>query len=360
MAKTKTKKGNKAEKSLVRVVRTKEERSRPSVFLRLKTDEAFKAYAIFEPDPELEDNPGYFEYYDHYDRQANSYVPCAGDRCPFCAANDNPSTRALTVWYFPDAGDVKDQIKVFTMNYNTINDSTDESEDEDGIIGKKVRIKRLDDRGGYKVRIVKGDKALTKSELKKVLKQLEELFPNGLQGLVEKQLKAQMERLKAVAALDDDDNDDEPATKTRKGKAVEDDDNDDDEDEDDEEDEDEEEDDEEDDDDEDDDDDDDDEDSNDDDDDGDDDEDDSDDDESLVGAEVEVTSTNEKDEFINGKLDGNKVKLWANDGVDVDWDTVKKGATVIVNAEKDDEGDWIFTEIAVKGGKGKKGGKKKK
>ena len=84
--------------------------------MRLKADESFRGVALFEPDPELAENPGYFEYYDHYDNQANTYVPCSGEDCPFCAANDNPSTRALTAWYFPEAADAKDQIKLFTMN----------------------------------------------------------------------------------------------------------------------------------------------------------------------------------------------------------------------------------------------------
>jgi hypothetical protein len=66
----------------IRRVKTKDDRRRPSVFMRLKTDELFKAYALFEPDPELADNPGYFEYYDHYDKQASQYVPCAGRKVP--------------------------------------------------------------------------------------------------------------------------------------------------------------------------------------------------------------------------------------------------------------------------------------
>jgi hypothetical protein len=139
----------------IRTVRNKEDRKRPSVFMRLKAEESFRGHALFEPDPELADNPGYYEYYDHFDKQGNTYVPCAGDKCPFCAANDNPSTRAMTLWYFPGA-DVKDQIKVFTMNYSTINDITDEAEEEDGILGKVIRIKRLSDKGDYKVKVTDG------------------------------------------------------------------------------------------------------------------------------------------------------------------------------------------------------------
>ena len=206
MARTKSK--PKSARYSVRSVRSKEDRRRPSVFFRLKTDEAFKGIALFEPDPELEDNPGYFEYYDHYDNQANQYVPCAGDKCPFCAANDNPSTRALTVWYFPEEGNAADQIKVFTMNYSTINDISDEAEEEEGILGRKVRIKRLSDKGDYKVRVL-SDKPLIKKDLKVALKALAEKFPDGLEKLVTDQLKRQMERLRALDALEDDDEDDE-------------------------------------------------------------------------------------------------------------------------------------------------------
>src|SRR5213076_270252 len=136
----------------IRTVASREDRRRPSVFMRLKTDEMFKAYALFEPNPEAKDNPGYVEYYDHYDSQANQYVPCAGERCPFCAANDNPKSRALTAWYFPD-NDVKDQIKLFTMNFTTLSEVDDEAEEEGGILGKKVRLKRLSDDGKYRVKI---------------------------------------------------------------------------------------------------------------------------------------------------------------------------------------------------------------
>ena len=355
----------------IRTVRSKEDRRRPSVFMRLKTDESFKGVALFEPDPELDDNPGYYEYYDHYDKQGNSYVPCAGDACPFCAANDNPSTRALTVWYFPDAGDAKDRLKVFTMNYGTINDISDEAEEEEGIQGKKLRIKRLSDKGDYKVRVL-SDKPLTKTELKKLLKELEEKFPDGLEGLVLKQLKAQMERLKALDALDDDDDEDEDEPKkgkARRGKAVEEDDDEDEDEDDDSDDEDEDDDDsdeDEDDDEDDDDESDDEDDDSDDDEDEDEDEEDGDDDDSGVieGVEYEVVKFQEKDEIFDLKNDDGKVKMWVGDGVDVDASEVKKGTTVTVDAEQDDEGDWIITALKIKkarGGKSSgKGDKKKK
>jgi hypothetical protein len=184
--------------------------------MRLKASESFRGVALFAPDPELENNPGYYEYYDHYDNQGNTYVPCSGEDCPFCAANDNPSTRALTAWYFPEA-DVKDRIKLFTMNYSTIEDVTDESEEEDGVLGKKIRIKRLDDRGSYKVKTLP-DKAITATLRKELLAQLEKeiLGGKGMEGLVLGQLKRQLERLKAIDALEEDDDDDDDEEKTTK------------------------------------------------------------------------------------------------------------------------------------------------
>src|SRR4029077_16491455 len=211
----------------IRMVKSKEDRKRPSVFMRLKQDESFRGVALFEPDPEAENNPGYLEYYDHWDQQGNTYVPCAGEDCPFCAANDNPSTRALTAWYFPEAADVKEQIKLFTMNYGTIEDITDESEEEDGVLGKKIRIKRLDDRGNYKVKVLP-DKKLTAKQTSSLLARLEKeiLQGKGLEGLVLGQLKRQLDRLKAIDLLEDDGTEEEEkeeettaaAVKPRRGK----------------------------------------------------------------------------------------------------------------------------------------------
>ena len=325
MARTKSKKGG----IQIRRVRSKEDRKRPSVFMRLKPEESFKGYALFEPDPEAEDNNLYYEYYDHYDKQGNSYVPCAGEACPFCAANDNPATRALTVWYFPE-NDVKDQIKVFTMNYSTTTDISDEAEEEGGLQGKKVRIKRMDDRGDYKVRVLT-DKPLTKAELKKALALAEEKFgEEGLEGIVLRQLKAQMERLKALDALedDDDDEDEEETPKARRGRAKAEEADDDDEDDEDEEET--------------------------------DDEEAEEDAEVISGEDFTVQKFQEKDEILDvTNSDGEKVKMWVGEGVEADPDALKKGVVVTLDAEQDDEGDWIITDLTVKKAKGGKKGKSK-
>ena len=339
---------------VVRAVRSKEDRKRPTVYMRLKTDESFRGYALFEPDPDLEDNPGYFEYYDHWDEQARQYVPCAGERCPFCAANDNPSTRAITAWYFPDAGDVKDQIKLFTMNFSTINDTTDESEEEDGILGKMLRIKRLSDKGDYRVKVASGptSKPLTKAQLKKAMALLSERYESmkveTLQELVGRSLKAQMERLRALDALEDDDEmeDEEDTPKARRGRPkaeiADDDETDDDEEEEDEDDEDDEQDEDETDDEED-------EDEEEDDEDEEEDEDEEDEDEDedneISGGVYEVVKADSRNDKFDLKNEDGKITVWLGQGLDVDYEEIVKGSVVVIDAQMDAEGDWVATSF---------------
>ena len=336
----------------VRSVRTKEERRRPTVFLRLKTDEQFVGHALFEPDPELADNPGFYEYFSHWDQQGTRYVPCAGDQCPFCMANDSPMTQASTLWFLPD-NPKKDQLKVFTMNFGTIQDITDISEEDDGILGSKYRVKRMSDRGEYRIRPLT-DKALTKTEIKALLKDAPDL-----EDMAEKNLKREWERLQAMDALaddeDDDDDEDETPRAARRGKAAVDtdeDENDDDEEEDeeaDEEDEDEDENDEED------------EDEEDEDEDAEEDDEDEEDEaeedeetsaeggDEITAVPFEVVKANADDENIDVKdSDGNKVTLFVGQDLEPDWDEIKKGVTITVDALKDDEGDYVMTALKVK------------
>ena len=215
-----------------------------------------------------------------------------------------------------------------------------------------MRIKRLSDKGDYKVRVLT-DKPLSAAALKKAMAQIEVKFPNGLEGLVLDQLKAQMERLKALEAMEDDDDEDDdetedtPATRRGRPKAAaveeeeeedveedEDDDEDDededvdddasdedeDEDEDEEEDADEEEEDEE-----------------------------EEDAKEISGGIFEVVSVNEREETFSLKdSDGKRQKMWLGEGIEVDWDSFTKGANATVYALQDDEGDWVVTSIAVK------------
>ena len=347
----------------IRTVGSKEDRKRPSVFMRLKDGESFRGVALFDPDPEAAlkgENPGYFEYYDHYDKAGNTYVPCAGEDCPFCAVGENPSTRALTAWYFPEAADEKDKIKLFTMNYSTIEDITDEAEEEDGILGKTIRIKRLDDRGNYKIKVLP-TKAITLKLRKELLKKLEDdiLKGEGMEGLVLQQLKRQIERLKALDLLEDDDtaddeneDEEEEAPKSRRRRTTakaepeedeeeEDEEEEEEEDEEDEDEEDEEEDEEE-------------------EDDEEEDEEEEDEEEEDEGEEEEtpekvkaavftVVTINKTDEIFDLESEEyGTLKMWLGDGLEVDYKVIKKGAAVVVDAAQDEEGDLIITAIKPK------------
>jgi len=354
-----TKGGSSGSGFKIRTVAKKEDRKQGGFFLRLKTDEWLKAYALFSPNPEEDGNAGWYEYFEHYDKSNNQYVPCLGDDCYMCELGENPSTRALTLWFFPDNPE-KEQLKVFKMNGYLIRDFTEIDEEEGGVLGRKFRIKRLSDKGEYRAS-VQQDKPLLKKEIARLLKLAVE---NGIEfeKMVLKQAKAAYDKQSAVDALteedeDEDDEDDEDeeeeAPKARRGKPSskkastkdEDEDEDDDEDEEDEdEDEDE----------------DDDEDENDDDDDEDEDEDedeeeDDDDEEEdeedsseIDGEDFTVVSTSESDETVTVKIDGKNTKLWVGEGVDCDWDVVKKGAEITVSALQDDEGDFVITAIAPK------------
>ncbi len=228
-------KGRKSQPT-VRRVKNAEDRKRPSVFMRLKTQEKFVAHAMFEPDPELDDNPGYFEYYDHWDNENQRHVPCAGEDCIFCKTGHNPSTRAATVWYLPK-NDKGDQFKVFTLNFRLIEEFVDIAEEEEGILGHEFRVKRLSDMGDYRARDL--GNALKAKEIAKILE--DERFPQAA-DLVNAQLQREIEAQAALEALgddddddtDDDDDEDEKPTKAKKGKEKEVDDEDDDDDEDDE------------------------------------------------------------------------------------------------------------------------------
>jgi hypothetical protein len=46
--------------------------------------------------------------------------------------------------------------------------------------------------------------------------------------------------------------------------------------------------------------------------------------------------------------DGTKVKLFVGQDLEPDWDEIKKGVTIIVDALKDDEGDLVMTDLKVK------------
>ena len=371
-------KGKPATKGGIRRIRNKKDRSSGNIFTRLKTDEWLKGYALFTPDPEITENNPYIEYQEHYDKPNNQYVPCTEDDCYVCAVGENPSGRALTLWYFPDNPE-KERFKVFKLNGYLIRDFEEIQEEEGGVLGRRFRVKRLSEKGEYRVS-PQQDKPLTKKEIAKLLKEASELGLDSdkLEAMLLTQAKNAAKKASAADTLtdvdtdddedDDEDEEEEETPKARPGKEKgkknsksDDDDDDDDEDEEDDEDEDEDEDSDDDDsDDEDEDDDEEDDDSDDDDDDDEDDdtedeEDDEDEDNSSMSKQTfKVESANESDETITVKMDGKKTVLYVGTGLEVDFDKVKKGAEITVDATKDDEGDWVLTKVIVKKAKGKK------
>jgi hypothetical protein len=362
-------------------VTNKKERQTGGFFMRLKTDESLRAYALFSPDPEAEKNPGYYEYFEHFDKPNNTSVPCGGDDCYMCELGDSPSVRASTLWYFPDNPN-GEKLKILKLNGYMIRDFAEIDAEEGGVLGRLFRVKRLSDDGKYRVSAQAAVKPLKKGEISELLKAAmaktanemkSGTMPMDLEAIALRQLKAALAKQEAVDSLTEDDDDDDEdekdeKPKSRRGKPKEevedetDDDEDEDEDEDDsdesDDDDEDENDDEESDEDED-------EDSNDDDEDEDenDDEDsDEEESESMEKSKFEVVSASEKDETITVKIDGKSTKLWVGEGVEPDWDIVKKGAEITVDAEQDEEGDWVITKLTTKKPKadgGKKSDKKK-
>lgn len=194
-----------------RRVRSAEDRNsgRGGFITLKKTGDQFIGYALFKPDPELDDNPGYYEYFEHY-TPATGYCPCAGDDCPLCEEGDSPSTRAKTLWL------VDDEVKVFNLNYYMIQEFVDLLSENEPILGQAFRIKRLEGNGKYAIR-PKNDK-LKAADLKKALKEIDE---DMLEKQAIKQMKRVFEELEVESAMtaDYDDDETEDTAKSSKSKS---------------------------------------------------------------------------------------------------------------------------------------------
>lgn len=239
MAKTATKsKGGKGKLTTRRVTSVADRKSGGEFLTLGSIGEAFQGIALFIPDPALEDNPGYYEYFEHYTK-ATGYVPCAGpEQCLFCKTGDRPTTKAKTVWLVTHEGRMKGgelpeldtpTVKIFNFNWSIIQQFYDDLSEGEAVLGMAYRLKRLDDRGKYSIKhLSKSD--LTKTELKKVLKETE--MPD-LGAITDGKLRKVYEELDASEILEDDDeevttdDDDEPRAKKgtkssgKKGKAKE-------------------------------------------------------------------------------------------------------------------------------------------
>lgn len=350
------------------------------VYLRLNDDEKLLGFALFDPDPAAEDNPGYVEYGEHWDQPNTRFVPCWGAKngCIYCKAGQQPSQRALAAFLVTEInGDklAEPEIRLFRMNWTMIQEWADTLDEDGSTLGQKVRIKcvsRAD--GDYTTKFFEKDR-LSKKEIKSSLQEIPDI-----QELLQRNLDKALEALRVSDILEDDededdediideedDEDEEPKakSKSRRNKKVEEDEDDEDEDEE-EEDEDDESDDEEDDDEE---------------SDEDEDEEDEDDEESEDEDEEDESDDDEESEdsitseytVISGNEDEMTFTLkeldsdlyFSQDVVeDVDFD-LKKGTKVKITATKDEADDWVATEFTVvekksaKGGKGK-GGKKRR
>lgn len=188
-------------------------------FVRLKNvNDQFLGYALFKPDPELDDNPGWYEFEQHY-TPATGYVACFGEDCPVCEMGDNPSSRGIGAFLVVPKEDsdpeTEGEVKLFEMNFYVVQEFVD-YESDDGVQGRLFRIKRQEGQGKYAIRMKK-DK-ITQKQVKAVIGADD--FPEIEKGIV-KRMAAVAEELdvtEAMEADEDEEEKDEKPTKARKGK----------------------------------------------------------------------------------------------------------------------------------------------
>lgn len=182
-----------------RRVRSNEDRNagRGGFITLKKVKDSFTGNALFLPDPELSDNPGYYEYFEHY-TPATGYCPCPGDDCPLCEEGDNPSTRAKTLWL------VDGEIKVFNMNYYVAEEFREMVSEGDNVLGQLFKITKMEGNGQFSIRDKK--EKLTKTELNKALKEIDDDY---LEDIATKQMRRALKEVDAASALEEDDPDED-------------------------------------------------------------------------------------------------------------------------------------------------------
>lgn len=188
-------------------VRSEDERSGGSSdYISLEEGQNFVGYALFEGDPAV-DEPGYYEYLEHWHNASQRRIPCAGADCPLCEDGDKPKTRAKTLWLVTkdEKKNVLDPpaLRIFNFNWNIIKVFTEMRAEGDKIKGRSFRISRLDDRGNYAI-LPKDDK-LTATDVKAHAKAKE---APDFEAIVTAQLRKAMEGLAVARAMRDDDDDD--------------------------------------------------------------------------------------------------------------------------------------------------------
>lgn len=198
-------------------ITSKEDRGSRNGFIQLKkTGDTVFAYALFVPDPEVDDNPGYFEYPEHFNQELG-YFPCPGEEdCPICEEGQNPSTRAKSAWLVVDKDDfdpTAGEVKIFNLNWYMIDDLSSLLEEDEPVQGQLFRIRKQEGNGRYGF-TVKSSK-LNATQIKKGKKEVPDI-----EKMLTAQLNKKMEQIGLTAAMeenDDDDDDDEKKTSSRKG-----------------------------------------------------------------------------------------------------------------------------------------------
>lgn len=200
-----------------RRIRSTEERSAGnSDFLSLKKEENFLGFPLFEGDPAI-DEPGYYEYYEHWDQDAKRRIPCPGEEvCPLCEDGNQASTRAKTLWLVQRTkikGDSREfdppKVMIFNLNWNLIKMVTEMRTEGDKIKGRLFRVSCLDDRGNYS--LTSKEEKLTATAIKEALKDAPDL-----DKIVTNSLRKAMEGLSLRAAMDADDEPEEEETTSRR------------------------------------------------------------------------------------------------------------------------------------------------
>ena len=290
-----------------RRVRSNEDRNagRGGFITLKKVKDSFTGHALFLPDPELDDNPGYYEYFEHY-TPATGYCPCPGDDCPLCEEGDNPSTRAKTLWL------VDGEIKVFNMNYYVAEEFREMVSEGDNVLGQLFKITKMEGNGQFSIRDKK--EKLTKTELNKALKDVAEDY---LEDIATKQMKRALKEVDAAGALEEDDTDEDDDKKddkkssgkgsAKKGKPAEEPEDDGDSAFDPEE------------------------------------------DESAEGLTVEVVKVKDKDANILTVTAGESAKFDIFGTDDLDLTEYSKGDEIVVTFEKDGDGDFVVSEAEAAG-----------
>lgn len=182
-------------------------------FLTLKkTGETFLGYALFVADPERDDNPGYYEYMEHY-TQADGYVPCMESddaECPICEDGDTPSTRAKAVFLIVDEEDddpSEGTLKIFNLNWYVLQEF---AEDETDALGQLYRVRKKEGQGQFSIRPKSGSK-LTKTQLKAAGKEMPDL-----EKITSNQVAKFLQEIGAAEALSEEEADQEAEEKASK------------------------------------------------------------------------------------------------------------------------------------------------